>query len=247
MPRPVEQMTNRVRLGLFLIVCCLGRHPAAALEFEHLIGEKLLYTMTYKGLPSARAELRMERNGDGFAVTLIARTRTVFDPLFKIDNRYTASIDADGRLVTVTKKVDQKNIRDDMVIRYAPHLEHAEAEDGRGWRIMPNCTNLLVMLYDLRRKNPQPGDSLSYILDVESQLWKIDGAVTQIDGERQIVFGFTPAQSINSRSWRTDLLTHRLARRDSQLIVRLGPPPANVPRRIAFGSQDNRVEMKLGN
>ena len=230
MPRPVEQMTNRVRLGLFLIVCCLGRHPAAALEFEHLIGEKLLYTMTYKGLPSARAELRMERNGDGFAVTLIARTRTVFDPLFKIDNRYTASIDADGRLVTVTKKVDQKNIRDDMVIRYAPHLEHAEAEDGRGWRIMPNCTNLLVMLYDLRRKNPQPGESLSDILD-----------------ERQIVFGFTPAQSINSRSWRTDLLTHRLARRDSQLIVRLGPPPANVPRRIAFGSQDNRVEMKLGN
>jgi hypothetical protein len=212
------------------------------------IGEKLSYSMIYKGLPSARAELRLQRNGDGFDITLTAHTRPLFDALFKIENEYMVTLSADGKMQSVAKQVVQKNIRQDMTIHY--DWEHLRASTSdHEWPILPDCTHLLSMLYSLRLQNPQPGDSLSYILDAESQLWEINGVVTQTPenpAERQIIFSFTPALPIQRRTWRTDLLTHRLARTDSQLIIRLGPPPQNLPRFISFGGTENRVEMKLG-
>jgi hypothetical protein len=213
------------------------------------LGEKLSYTMIYKGLPSARAELRLQRNGDGFDITLTARTRPLFNALFKIDNWYTVTLSADGKMMSVAKHVVQKNIRQDMTIFYDWRQLRAAANPDYEWPILPNCAHLLSMLYNVRLKNVQPGELLSYILDVESQLWQINGVVTQAPenpGERQIIFRFTPVLPIHRRAWRTDLLTNRLAHMDSQLIIRLGPPPQNVPRLISFGGKENRVEMKLG-
>jgi hypothetical protein len=229
----------------------ISRQNATGVDLTRLsafIGEKLNYSMIYKGLPSARAELRLQRNGDGFDITLTAHTRPLFDALFKIDNWYTVTLSADGKMQSVAKQIVQKNIRQDMTIHYDWERLRASTPDHE-WPILPVCEHLLSMLYGVRLQNPQLGDSLSYILDVESQLWQIAGVVTQMTenpAERQIIFSFTPVLPIHRRAWRTDLLTHRLARTNSQLIVRLGPPPQNVPRFISFGGNENRVEMKLG-
>lgn len=242
-PCAAEEITSLKKINRIVS----GNESAGLADF---LGERLGYTMIYKGLPSARAELWLEGSGDGFDITLTARTRLLFEALFKIDNRYTVTLSADGKIKSVAKHVVQKNIRQDMTIHYDWQQLHATANPDHEWPMVPNCSHLLTMLYDVRLQNPQPGESLSYILDVESQLWQIDGIITQTPenpAERQIIFSFTPAQPVNRRTWKTDLLTHRLAHTDSQLIIRLGPPPQNVPRLISFGGKENRVEMKLEN
>ncbi|RPH97741.1 MAG: DUF3108 domain-containing protein [Calditrichaeota bacterium] len=220
--------------------------------WEKFIGETLSYTLIYKGLPSVKAQIRVNRREpDSLSIVWSVKTKPLFDPLFCINNRYEITIDKNGRLARVSKSIQQKNIQQQMDIRYDWNALDAHSSLPYTWDILPQCTHLLAMLYDVRLKTLASGDTLSYVLDVESQLWRLDGRVavhSDRRGEtREIVFQFRPAQSIQSRKWKTDLLTNRLARQNSQMIIRLGPPPQNVPTFISFGSGKELVEMRVGN
>lgn len=210
------------------------------------IGERLSYVMYYKGLPTSRAFLSLKNQNGRYIAELTVRTRPMFDSLFKINNFYRTVFDRNV-LYRVDKRIDQKNIRQELVIDYDQNALRAQADNGFSWPIQPHCTQLLAMLYELRARNPQPGEKLSFLLDVESQLWRIE-AVTEQDGrkgERLFVFGFSAAAPLQPRPWRTDLLTNRIAGPQSRLLIRLGPPPQNLPLLISFGGPDGRVDMKL--
>ncbi|MDZ7371732.1 MAG: DUF3108 domain-containing protein [candidate division KSB1 bacterium] len=210
------------------------------------IGERLSYVMYYKGLPTARAFLSLKHQNGRYIAELSVRTRPMFDSLFKINNIYRTVFDREG-LYRVEKRIDQKNIRQELVIDYDQNALRAQTDNGISWPIQPHCTQLLAILYELRTSNPQPGEKLSFLLDVESQLWRIEAVTEQNSrkGERLFVFGFTAAAPPQPRPWRTDLLTNRLAGLQSRLLIRLGPPPQNLPLLISFGGPDGRVDMKL--
>ncbi|MDZ7315858.1 MAG: DUF3108 domain-containing protein [candidate division KSB1 bacterium] len=210
------------------------------------INERLSYVMYYKGLPTARALISLKQQNGRYIAELTVRTRPMFDSLFKINNIYRTVFDREG-LYRVDKRIDQKNIRQDLVIDYDRTALRAQADNGISWPIQPQCTQLLAMLYELRGRNPQAGEKLSFLLDVESQLWRIEAVTEQSSrkGERLFVFDFTAAAPPQPRPWRTDLLTNRLAGPQSRLLIRLGPPPQNLPILISFGGPDGRVDMKL--
>ncbi len=216
--------------------------PAFA-EAEPAFEERLPYIMIYRGLPTARAELCFRRGGGTVEVEFQVRTRPLFDRLYKIDNWYRTVVDG-GRLLKVEKRIEQRNFISRMSIDYDFAKQQALAGEFGSWKILPETTSLLAMLADLRLRNPQPGETLSYLLDIESRLWRIDGRISAVGRELEVVFLFTPLTPAEPRQWKTDLLNNRLAGLNSRLIIRLGPPPNNLPVYIAFGG-DDRVEMKL--
>ena len=215
--------------------------------------EHLEFSLYYKGINVAASSMWMSAKGDGAQISWSIKTRPLSTLLFKIDNRYDVLIRGDGRLVQANKKIEQKNIQDEWQVVYDWTSLTARSNHAIDWPVHADCQNVLSMLYDLRRRRLTEGDSVEYILDVESQIWRAIGRVEKENtadgnsGVLEIVFTFRPALEIQQRRWKTDLLTNRLARRTSDLVIRLSPPPARLPLLLCFGSKDERVEMKLTN
>ena len=127
-------------------------------------------------------------------------------------------------------------------------------DTGLSWQIAPGCLDLLTMLYRIRLHDFSPRDSLTLVVDVESQLWRvsaqratvenIDGGFRDLPAER-IEVDFTPYENLTPRAWKTDLLMNRIGRPGKMLIIWLGPPPQRLPVLMRFGGDDSPVEMKL--
>ncbi len=213
--------------------------------------ERLEFDLVYKGLKSVVSRMWLEENGGLLSIIWTVKTKALYGILFKIDNRYEIVVDDSGRLVQVNKSIDQKNIKQEWQIYYDWANLTTETNRGYGWPILPGCQNVLSMLYDVRCRSLADGDSLSYILDVESQIWRIEGRVrTLYDAQGnfsadEIVFSFHPATPIQARRWKTDLLTNRLARQGSTLVIRLGEAPGRLPLLLRFSGKDDGVEMRL--
>jgi len=240
------------RMAAIVCLCLLTAHkPAAALAIDAFQNERLKFDLFFKGVKSATSEMWLQANDSTTSIVWTVRSKPLVTLLFRIDNRYEAILDKKGELMQVNKFVEQKNIRQQWIIDYDWSSMRARSSENFAWPILRGCRNLLFMLYELRTKSLSPGDTLSYILDVESQLWRATGAVSprrndtgNIIGD-EIIFHFSPALKIQRRAWKTDLLTNRLARRQSQLTIQLGPPPQRAPLLIRFGGKGGSVEMKL--
>ena len=213
--------------------------------------ERLEYDLFYKGMNAATSQLWFEADSDYVAIIWQAKTKPLAGLLFKINNRYETIVNLNGRLVQANKTVHQKNISESWQIVYRWDDLVAHTEPNGDWPILPGCQNILSMLYDVRCQNLTHGDSIDYLIDVESQIWRLLGIVQdQLDSdgnlaEQDIVFSFQPAMPILKRAWKTDLLTNRLARQSSTLVFRFGPEPARLPLSIKFGDKSDRVEMRL--
>jgi len=238
------------RLCAIVLLIAAGPNTPIASDLSNL-GEQLEYHLSYKGIKAATSKMWLETHDSTTTIIWTVKSRPFVTLLFKIDNRYEAIIDKNGRLLRANKTIDQKNIRQQWTIDYSRKISRATSNRNYNWPITADCRHILSMLYDLRERTLTPGESLHYILDVESQIWQLDGNVRPIHDQAgnfqayEIVFHFSPALDIKQRAWKTDLLTNRLARKDSQLTIRLGRQ--RRPLLIRFGGDDGIVEMKLRN
>ena len=214
-------------------------------------GETLEFSLHYKGMSAATSHMWIETNKESAKIIWTARTKSFAGLLFKIDNRYETLLYSSGQLCQVSKVIRQKNIEDSWQMSYDWDALMVRTNQQYQWPILADCQNILSLLYDLRTRSFADGDSMAYVLDVESQLWRLEGSVRDAKvaggnlGEQVIVFSFQPALDIKKRRWKTDLLTNRLARRSSTLTVKLGPAPHRLPLWLQFGEKDERVEMRL--
>lgn len=225
--------------------------PLRALDMHQFQNERLKFNLFYKGINSAASEMWLRANDSTTNIVWTVKSKPFVTLLFKINNRYETILDNKGELLQANKQIEQKNIQQRWTIDYDWSALRARTSENFAWPILSGCQNLLFMLYDLRTQALSTGDTLRYLLDVESQLWRATGAVfSQKDADGnfiydEIIFRFSPAQPIQHRAWKTDLLTNRIARRRSQLTIHLGPPPQRKPLYIRFGGKGGHVEMKL--
>ena len=110
------------------------------------------------------------------------------------------------------------------------------------------------MLYEIRRADLKVNNQVNFVLDIEGQLWTASGVVESgksIDGSfsdlsaRKIELHFKPFTKVIPRKWKTDLLTNRISKKGSKLLIYLGPKPESLPLLLRFGHDGSTVEMKL--
>lgn len=254
-------MKRKTRLSILLILFAAIHlvwadcHVIDVHRFLRFENEQLLFSMKFKGLSTAKSRMSLQSKGDFVKILWTVHTRSIFNLLFHIDNRYESLIDRQsGELLETMKKIDQKNIQQIFHIRYDWKNLQARTDDGLHWQVEKNCIDLLTMLYQIRAMDPGKTMNLDFLLDVESQLWQVKGTVKgrgKIDGPfshlsaRQIVLTFQPSGQLKKRSWKTDLLTNRIARPGGELVLWLGSPPEQLPLLIQFGAEGSVVQMKL--
>lgn len=235
-----------------IFIMLWGIKIAAALEFADLQNERLNFEMVFKGLDAVNAEMWLEHNDSTTMLHWRLDTKPVVQFLFRVNNSYLVILDANGRMIETRKTVNQKNIQQDWTIKYDFDAKRAFSNHDFDWPIVDNCMNVLALLYDMRTRNIVNGDSLNYILDIESQIWQVDGVVQSVmeDGNfiaHEIVYSFSPALDIFERAWKTDIVTNRMGRHNSTLTIRLGPAPDFKPLLVRFGNKKTEIEMRLRN
>jgi hypothetical protein len=220
------------------------------IELVDLKNERLEFDFIYKGLNVVHSEMWLEFDESTTIFNWTVATKPVAQFLFRVNNYYQVTVDSSGTLLQSTKKIDQKNIQQEWVVDYDWNFLQAQSNQNYAWPFVERCTHILSMLYDMRTRPFALGDTLTYLLDIESQIWNIKGVVQslQIDGNfdtHEIVFHFSPALDIVERVWKTDIVTNRIGRDNSTLTVQLGPAPERKPLLIRFGSDDAQIEMRL--
>lgn len=211
--------------------------------------------MYYKGWHVADSELKFtEWHRDSLMISWHANTRSLFYLLFPLDNTYKSIwTKKDLKLHRFEKSIKQKNIEQNWKIYYNHSKGHAKVDSSRQWNIQPGCRSLVGLIYTLRIQNPVCGDSVSFFVDIESQIWQLQGRIripsehpnTPVAPDREIIFTFKPADEIKERSWDTDLLTNNIGRDKARLYILLGPSPENIPVLISFENIDKPVSMRF--
>jgi len=236
--------------GAHAVLFAQESSAARTLEFD----ERAEYALALKGLAAAQASIHFYPERPQRIKARID-TRGLASLIFSIHNTYQTLIDPQtGLPVAVEKNIAQSNISQQLSIRYNRAENIAESSASASWPLMPGAMDLFTMLFQLRTLSPLPGDRVAFPLDIESQSWLAAGQVTG-GGEmespcgrletRKITLQFSHSGQGPARTWKTDLLTNRIARPDGMLTIFIGPPPENIPLLIQFGPQGQQVSMRL--
>ena len=249
------------RFLIYMIFCLFFITPALASQSPNTSsrpfdGEILKFNMKFNGFSTANSIFHTELSDSLFLkLNWDIRSKTVYKLFFYVNNQYFTFVDIKSWLpVKQFKKINQKNITQSFETVFDRENLIAKTDNGLQWPIKKNCLDLLSMLYHIRTRELAPGDSLCYILDIESHIWKITGIVHEgdkIEGSYQelktlqIDFSFTPELPVIKRKWKTDLLTNRISRPNTKLTICLGPPPESLPVFLKFETTETSVEMLL--
>ena len=236
----------------------LGQVPVGQSASANIEGT-FEFSMSYHGLPAARAEMSfLQKPIDGaqtVEITATVRTKSLFKMLFHINNFYITLVNTiTGLPVTYRKKIEQKNISQQLFIEYDRDSLIARSSLEKSWPITADCLDLFSMIYRIRADNYSPGQRVEWSVDIEGQLWRVTGQVVTaepVDGPfadlpvRYIELFFSMLNDVKPRLWKTDLLTNRIAKEGSTLKIYLGPLPQSYPLKLQFGEGTSSVEMKL--
>ena len=224
-------------------------HSSSGPFFSTFAREKAVYQLTFKGIGAAEASI-IYLQGDTGTIKARIDTKVLTGLIFSIHNTYEADVDpAAGLPWEVRKEIAQSNLRQSLKISYDRAANAASGNNGASWHIQPGAMDLFTMLFRLRIHSPRPGDRFSFPLDIESQNWTASGEAfkgEEIKGPlglletRKIIFHFSRGSAPAARTWKTDLLTNRIARPDGQLTIFIGPPPENIPLLLQFGPPGSR-------
>jgi len=244
-----------VRLAV-VVLCVVGMLIGKETRESNLFNENLLYRLVYNGISGADAELNIGAVVDN-TLTLhwSVATGPIFSFLFPVDNEYITLLDHNQNILVASRKsIDQRNVKGDLAITYDFQKKLAVTDNGECWQIPQETTNIMGMLYDVRSRQLEPGDSLHYTIDIETQLWHLGGTVScdsmfeheQITQPARLIhFTFAPVDTILPRPWKTDLFTNNISGEGAELKIVMGPHPQNIPLFIQFLNGKKRVEMYL--
>ncbi len=243
---------------LIIVFLWIGFSNADSLYTSHLEKEELFFSLTHSPIAKASAIISAhpESLDNKLCLNIKAKVKTgrFADLFFHIDNHYSSVVELPAwRLKLLSKVIDQTNIQQRWTTRFYPQKKIAKTEDGRSWTFDPKALDPFALLYYVRFRDPSVGDSLSIVVEVESQTWVLTGFVTR-DTLANGLFADQPLRRLtleysrthnNPREWKTDLFTNRFAQKQASLLIYLGPRPVSLPVRIVFGHPANNVKMDL--
>ncbi len=215
------------------------------------------YTLTYGVLGSATAVFNAgpaKEMQDALHISCKMKTGSLTSLLFRVNNLYQSWINTKTWLPIKTQKaVEQTNIEQRFVTVYHFDSLLVRTSNNKSWALLPGCMDLFGFIYSLRCMDLKNADRV-VLLDLESHIWSVylnqDSVVHRLQSfetikMKRIIATFEPAVPLFERTWKTDLLFNRLSRKNTNLTIYLGPPPACIPYLMEFINNDSMIRMKL--
>lgn len=243
------------RFGLYFLTCVTISFSMPYISCGKDYKE-YIYTMKFNGLSTATSTLIFNQlDSTTLELSWLLKSKTAYKIFFSVDNRYQSFVNIKtGLPEKLYKNIRQKNIKQSWQTIYNREQLFAGTDNGMQWPIQEGCLDILSLIWSLRSREITPGDTLAYLLDIESHLWKLQGTVSAAKTEydspavpcyRLVEFAFSPSLPIVKRAWKTDLLTNRISREDTKLTICFGATPDNILVYLKFATADNTVEMQL--
>ncbi len=222
----------------------------------HLLNERLSFKLEYLNLTVARLNFEMvATQGDNYHLKVHAKSTGSANLMFKLDNLYETYFDQRTFLPNrIVKRIDQKNIQHQLNFSFDHRNGSAKLGDSLSWQIPDDCFDYFSMLYFLRSQRLQPGDLLSFHLDSEYIISRVEVKVVSNQESIKVPAGRFKAIKLNlkftqltqrSRPWRTDLLTNRLAAPGSELTLWLSDDADLLPLKISYHQSQIKTQLVL--
>ncbi len=228
----------------WLIIFTISSWAVDTLPF---IDETLNYSVKFNGLATAHSSLTCEQSdSNDIQFQWKLKSKKAFRFVFYVDNIYTSRVNTQTwQTLSFTKDIKQKNIKQKVTTLYKRDENIAYTDNDLQWPAPEKSMDILSLLYHLRLQDLNAGDSLNYIIDLESHIWNITGTVADQDNVKTVNLEFSPSMPIVERAWKTDLMTNRISKALTKLTIQFGPAPLNVPNKIKFENDQSTVEMDL--
>jgi hypothetical protein len=218
---------------------------------------KWIYTIYHHNLPTTRLTFTFGdtlaiSETEFFALLVTAQNLNFSNLLFHVENKYRTLIGTGTFLpLQIEKEIDQKNIGERTVIRYDQTAHVAVKDTSFSWQIPAACHNYFSLLLFLRNQPLVSGDCYPLNLDVEFLIWQVTARVTGlevIECQKQpqsairVDLSYQPITGQQSRPWKTDLLTNRIAQKGGGMTVWFA---ADLERKILRVNYDEDTLMLL--
>ena len=192
------------------------------------------YTFTYFGLTVAHGSLTLtdSLSEEGRAVKLINARATSVSPtsfLFKIDNQYQTSIDANtGYPMSYMKNIDQSNFIEKTSISFDQEQGRIHFNHNDSLFLSTPTHNLFSALYFLMNHTYRAREVIHLPVFAAGHLWEVEAESVRMDkiitsaGVYSTVcveIEVLPSTSLPHQGLRTDVLTHRLIKEGKKTYV----------------------------
>ncbi len=164
--------------------------------------------------------------------------------LFKIDNNYKTYFKTENFLpLKSIKNINQKNIQHELTINFDHQIHQASINDSIFWIIPNPCYDYFSMLYFIRSLPWNKDDTLSFFLDSEYLISKVEAVVMPENKILKVPCGKFKTIKIQmkfqlltkkNRPWKTDIITNRLAKPGSKLNIWLSDDEFRLPLKISY-------------
>ncbi len=201
--------------------------------------ERAEYDLTYLGISAVHitVDIAEEVIMDGrkaIHLVAIAKTKSLFAPVYTLENRYDTYMDpVTGLPFRYDKTIHQKTIDQTMHVRYttdSAYYEGGKFDSSFAIATAERSHNLFSMIYALRRSPLKTGDTYTINLDIETERWVAVVLVTESESvylagknwrAHKLTFKFTPVGEEKKRK-HTDIVTRRLVQTQSNLVFWIG-------------------------
>jgi hypothetical protein len=256
----VNGFSSKLILSAFVLCCFFKTGKALNPRPSPDVSENLKFKLLFNGFNSATANSEITSYTDPQGQKLIKskwsmQSKPLFRLLFYVNNIYESVFDIQNNtLVRIQKEVKQKNLTQKLTVNYRWDQMTAETDNGLRWPIKKGTMDIFSLLYFLRTSDFKVGDSCHFIVDFESLLFDVTGCImgpvvnSGALNEKtafNIELHFSTIEPLKARSWKTDLLTNRLGKPGTVLVMSLGPAPDKLPYSILFKKDNSTVEMRL--
>lgn len=230
--------------------------PSEAKLDSYLLGELLSFKLEYLNLTVARLNFEMRAiTAENYHLKVHAKSTGSANFMFKLDNLYETIFDRRTFLPNrIVKRIDQKNIQHELNVTFDHRDGLAKLGDSLTWQIPDDCFDYFSMLYYLRSQQLQPNEMLSFHLDSEYIISKVEAKVVSNQESVKVPAGKFKAIKLDlkftqltqrSRPWRTDLLTNRLAAPGSELTLWLSDDADRLPLKISYHQSQIKTQLVL--
>jgi hypothetical protein len=238
-------MTRYLRLRTLLWVLFLtlfAARPTLAVQTWE-------FSVKYLGMTAVRASAELERisydgNTEVEHLLLKAKSTKVYSLLYRVENEYETFIDSQsGYPIRYLRRIDEGSIRGNFTTNFYQEEKRAVYDSVEEVRLQDRSHDFFSAILYLRRQRLNPGDSYSFLLNVDRYDWEVTATVAgaeeyKIDRKRlpakivQVGFrymGPKPRPQID-----TDILTYNLVDEKAKLKIFISDDENRLPLRMEY-------------
>ena len=167
--------------GFFVWVSLIG--TLCAIDFPFLIGEELIYSIKWNGVPVAwthvTTNMEMLEGRDVLAIRLRTQTYAFFNKVYKVDDLHETLVDPETFLpIQYTKNVKEGRYRCHEVTTFdyetlQAHYEHKLNGKIKDYEIEPDTRDLITFMYFLRSKTLGENETASFRVMADEKIYEL--------------------------------------------------------------------------